>query len=66
MLPRATEIHKAIGRELDRHQKVLEIDRSISKIQFTVVFDHRTGAPIKTIYMPQHESRLTEENELSR
>ena len=60
MLPHATQILKALTYELDRHQKVLEIDRSICKIQLTVILDRRTGDPVKTIYAPQHESHVDE------
>jgi hypothetical protein len=59
VLSRAEKILSAVRAELARHDKALEIDDGISKIELTVVMSLRTGDPVKVIYGPVSERDLT-------
>lgn len=47
MLPRATKIHEAVGRALERSQKDIEIDVALESIHFDISMGRRTGMPVK-------------------
>lgn len=62
MLPRATNIHEALRRELELHDKALEVDVTLTKIHFEVVINHQTGLPARVRYQTHSETDLTVQN----
>lgn len=65
MLPRASKIHQIIGCELLRREKVLEIDRTITKIHFEMILD-KTGEPVRVLYQSHGLTDLTNRGDLSK
>jgi len=59
MLLKATKIHEAVRRELERHDKALEVDITLTKIHLEVMIG-RQGLPIKVRYQAHSESDLTD------
>ena len=59
MLSRATQILDAISKELKRHERALEVDMSIKRIEIQVRIGERSGDPVKIIYGTFSENDLT-------
>jgi hypothetical protein len=66
MLPRATKICEVLRRELTRREKVLEIDRTLTKIHFEIILGKRSGDPVRVLYNGHSETDLTSESDLSK
>lgn len=60
MLLKATKIHEAIGIELERRSRPLEVDGDLKKIIFEVLFNNRTGLPARVRCEVHSESDLTQ------
>jgi hypothetical protein len=45
---------------LARHDRALEIDEGLTKIELTVFISRRTGGPSRVLYVRHSESDLTE------
>lgn len=43
MLSQATKIHAALGRVLARKDRILETERTITKVRFEILMDGKTG-----------------------
>lgn len=61
MLLKATKIHEALRRELERHDKALEVDLTLTKIHLEVIIGRQTGLPVKVHYQAHSETDLTKE-----
>ena len=60
MLHRASRIAQVLTQELARHDRALEIDEGLTKIELTVFISRRTGGPSRVLYVRHSESDLTE------
>jgi hypothetical protein len=60
VLTRAKAVLKAIESELLKHERAIEIDNTITKINVTVLISRRTGDPVKVLYNATSETDLTE------
>lgn len=58
MLPRAQQILAAITRELERHQRALEADPHVKRIDIQVRIGERSGDPVKITYGAFSENDL--------
>jgi hypothetical protein len=63
MLPRATRISEVIIRELARREKVLEIDRTLTKIHFEIILGAKNGEPVKVLYEGHGKTDLTTDSD---
>lgn len=66
MLPRAHRIYEVIGEELRRREKVLEIDRTLTKIHFEVILGNQSGEPVRVLYEGHGTTDLTRESKISK
>ena len=47
-------------REIAKHDREIEVDVNLTRVDFTVVIGKRSGTPVKVQYRSQSESDLTE------
>lgn len=47
MLPRATQIHEAVRRALERNQTSIETDCALESVHFEIAMGRRSGMPVK-------------------
>ena len=59
MLPRGAQVFDAITKELQRHEKALEVDQTIKRIDIRIFIGERSGDPVKITYGTFSETDLT-------
>lgn len=60
LLSRAEAIIEVLSSEIKKHQRALEQDDAICKINFEVILGRRSGRPVKVRFLTSSESDLTE------